>query len=233
VPDWSLSLLSTLVGAGVALLTIVSQQRSSRNAENRARRQRLATRYLSQLQDAAESLWFRMENLRDRAGAEWMDRHNPGYREASTVYAAGRYLAIYRILTLEGVWADLIELDAELVTALKQHRLSEKTLGLFHYDQIALAELVLEVGTSEFRTSTYLEFHARYASDAFPPKWRQRIWKKLDELSAAQLTDSLNALRAVAQRLERDTNIPTLIPATPEPGEVTARSSSQSRATDM
>jgi hypothetical protein len=227
MPDWTVTLLSTLVGAGVALLTIVSQQRSSRNAESRARRQRLATRYLSQLQDAAESLWFRIDNLRDRAGAAWMDRHNPGYREISTVYAAGRYLALYRILTLEGVWADLIELDPELVAVLRKHRLSEETLGLFHYDQIALAELVLEVGTTDFRTSTYLEFHARYDSDAFPRKWRQRIWTKLDHLSTTQLTDALHALSAVAHRLERDTNIPTLIPAHPKPGEPTAPPSSQ------
>ena len=185
MPDWLVTLLSTLAGGAIAIGTVLLQQRSARRAEAEQRRERLATRYLYQLQDAADSLWFRLQNVSAQAGAPVMDARDPIYREVSTLYALGRYLAVLRMLTLDGVWPELGKLYPSIASFLRDPALNDALPpGLFHYDRIALGEAVLEHDDEGFRTSTYLEFRRRYESTELGPReWRDRVWATVESFS--------------------------------------------------
>src|SRR5437870_10810424 len=73
-------------------------------SEKAKRRSALVSRYLFQLQDAVEALWFRLNNLSAQGGRAVMDKT---YFEMTTLYALGRVLASERILALEGVYPQL------------------------------------------------------------------------------------------------------------------------------
>jgi hypothetical protein len=58
------TVLAALIGAVIGSLgAVLVEAHLKRRAEETARRQILVRRYLFQLQDAAESLWFRLYNL--------------------------------------------------------------------------------------------------------------------------------------------------------------------------
>jgi hypothetical protein len=69
-------------------------------------RRALVGRHLWQLQDAAETLWYRLQNLKDQGGRYVMTED---YFAETTVYALGRVLAVERIFGLEGVYPELAE----------------------------------------------------------------------------------------------------------------------------
>src|SRR3954451_13799823 len=144
MPDWLVTLLSTLAGGAIAIGTLLLQQRSARQAETDARRERLTTRYLYQLQDAADSPWFRLDNLSERVCGAVMDARDPLYREVTTLYALGRLLAVQRMLTLDGIWPELAKYPS-IASHVRDLTLEDAwPSGLFHYDRIALGEAVLE-----------------------------------------------------------------------------------------
>jgi hypothetical protein len=206
VPEWLVTLLSTLAGGAIAFGTVLLQQRSARQAEADSRRERLTSRYLYQLQDAAESLWFRLDNLSKRSGAPVMDARDPLYREVTTLYALGRLLAVQRMLTLDGIWPELARYP-NINSLLRDLALEDAwPSGLFHYDRIALGEAVLERDDQGLRTSTYLEFRRRYESDeALPREWRDRVWKTVEGFSGARRDTLLTTLFDLSKALGKVT----------------------------
>jgi hypothetical protein len=206
MPEWLVTLVSTLAGGAIALGTVLLQQRSARNAEAESRRERLTSRYLYQLQDAADSLWFRLDNLSQRSGAPVMDAHDRLYREVTTVYALGRLLAVQRMLTLDGIWPELTRYRS-IAGLLHDLTLEDAwPSGLFHYDRIALGEAVLERDSEGLRTSTYLEFRRRYESDeALPREWRDRVWTSVAGLSGTRRDRLLTMLSDLSLALEKAT----------------------------
>ena len=69
MPQWLVSLLAALIGAGVGSIgAVIAADWRKRKAETSERREVLVQRYLFQLQDAIESAWYRLENLARRVG---------------------------------------------------------------------------------------------------------------------------------------------------------------------
>jgi hypothetical protein len=228
VPEWLVTLLSTLAGGAIAFGTVLLQQRSARQAEADSRRERLTTRYLYQLQDAADSLWFRLDNLSKRSGSPVMDARDPLYREVTTLYALGRLLAVDRMLTLDGVWPELARYPR--ITSLVRDLTLEDAWphGLFHYDRIALGEAVLERDDEGLRTSTYLEFRHRYESDkVLPREWRERVWKTVEGFSGARQETLLTTLADLSHALEEATGNESAVKRATE--RTTATDSSSTR----
>ena len=64
MPQWMASLIAALIGAGIGSIgaVLVGDARKQR-AERAERRELVVQRYLFQLQDSAESLWYRLKNL--------------------------------------------------------------------------------------------------------------------------------------------------------------------------
>src|SRR3954466_8257864 len=132
--------------------------------EGRAERQRrdvLLKRYLAQLQDACESLWYRLENLAFMHADTATD---PDYLVTTTMYTLGRALGIERMLALEGLYPEIWRRFPMLQSALKRRVLDEavqattkQATSLQHYDRVALAEAVVERDGETLRQSTFLE----------------------------------------------------------------------------
>jgi len=232
VPEWVVTLLSTLAGGAIAFGTVLLQQRSARKAEADSRRALLTTRYLYQLQDAAESLWFRLDNLSKRSGAPVMDAHDPLYREVTTLYALGRLLAVERMLTLDGIWP---ELDPRITRLLRELTLEDRwPSALFHYDRIALGEAVLERDDQGLRTSTYLEFRRRYESDeALPSEWRDRVWRTVKGFSGARRELLLTTLSELSQALGNATGNESAVARAKQQRATTTDSSSTAPRTEL
>jgi hypothetical protein len=210
MPAWLASLLAALIGAGAGSIgAVITSDWRKRKAETSERREAVVQRYLFQLQDAAETLWYRLDNVSRSGGRLVMD---DAYFETTTLYALGRVLAIERLLALEGAYPQLERLYPNLGGFLMEHRIDYELAGtgFYQYDRIALAEAVVERETDRFRPSTYLEFRRRYESTESPEKeWLKPARNAVQSLSE-QKTERVKAeLRTVALRISRDTGTPS------------------------
>jgi hypothetical protein len=206
------TVLAALIGAVIGSLgAVLVEARVKRRAEEAARREILMRRYLFQLQDAAESLWFRLYNLNERGGRYVMSDE---YFATTTMYALGRVLAIERILGLEGIYPELEALYPELGEFLKGNRLDPKLAEtVYQYHRLALAEAMIEREEDGFRPSTYLEFRRRYESSEYgEQKWLAPALEGIRSLEKETVEELMSSLQTIALRLESETRIPTAIP---------------------
>jgi hypothetical protein len=234
MPDTVGTLLAALVGAVIGSVgAVVIQWWLSARTERSRQREELVQRYLYQLQDSVESLWYRLVNLAKRSGRGVME---DDYFAKSSLYSLGRVLALERILMLEGVYPQLQRVNPGMGEFLKTHRLDERlTSVLYQYDRLVLAEAVMEREGPHFRTSTYLEFTARYATREEEARDPFRLvlvalarlggeepepdhtWEGYRPLAGDQATEALKSamemLRTVAGRLAEETGIPTTLSA--------------------
>ena len=232
--DTAASLLAALIGAVIGSVGgVVIQSWLSARAERSRRREDLVQRYLYQLQDSVESLWYRLKNLRDHGGRFVMEDQ---YFATSSLYSLGRVLALERILLLEGVYPQLQKVNPGMGEFLKSHRLDNYLSPvLYQYDRLVLAEAVMEREGPSFRTSTYLEFSTRY--ETRPPQERDPLSLALSALESlhgenlgsanaglshqqVQARQGPEAMRTVmellpviAARLAAETGIPTSLSA--------------------
>lgn len=221
MPDYLVTILAALIGAVIGSLgSKFVEDRLRRADQTRQNRAQLVQRYLFQLQDATESLWFRFQNIQLRGGRAVMDDR---YFEISTLYALGRVLAYSRILVLDGIYPQLNAFEAELGKTLKD-KLQQvdrqiRTSAFQHYHRLALAESVMEKQADKqephLRTSTYLEFWQRYESkdsvvesSLQPAKQRVASIQKGD----AWLGVLMDLLKEMTQRLANATQLPSEIP---------------------
>jgi hypothetical protein len=205
------TVLAALIGAVVGSLgAVLLQERHRRSAKETERRRELVRRHLYQLQDATESLWFRLDNLR-RRGGRWVMSED--YMAETTLYALGRVLASERILGLEGVYPEVSELDRELGSFLKDHRIDPVLAGeaFYQYHRLMLAETLIEREGDRFRVSTYVDFRMRYDSDERVRELLAPARKGLETLDGP-LGDKLKTvLEDLARRLARETGLATSI----------------------
>jgi hypothetical protein len=205
------TVLAALIGAVIGSLgAVLFEARLKRRAEEAARREILVRRYLFQLQDAAESLWFRLYNLNFRGG-RWV--MSDDYFANTTLYALGRVLAIERVLALEGLYPELEALYPELGEFLKRNRLDPKLAGtVYQYHRLALAEAMIEREESGFRPSTYLEFRRRYESTEHGEQnWLAPALEGIRSLEKETVEEMMSSLHTIARRLESETRLPTSI----------------------
>jgi hypothetical protein len=191
------------------------QARLRRESEKSDRRELLKRRYFFQLQDATQSLWYRLNNLVNDYGRTVME---DDYYATTTLYALGRVLAIERILALEGIYPELQSLDTSdesqsLGDFLMDRSLNRKFRAVYEYHRLALAEAIIESDADGYRVSTFGNFRAMYeSSDRTARDWFQpalRVIESEKSLSDDTIKDAMSSLKEVALRMSRETGVPS------------------------
>ena len=160
----------------------------------RERRDVLLRRYLAQLQDSCESLWFRLKNIAYERADIATDEE---YLVTTTMYTLGRALGIERMLAIEGlypeIWRRFPKLRSALVprvvdsavAATTRKARTERGRELQQYDRITLGEATVVRDGDGFRQSTFLEFRLRVEGEA-----REQLWWNPARASVLALRDS-------------------------------------------
>jgi hypothetical protein len=190
---------ASLIGAGLGSLGTKVYENLSRNrAEREELRREVVDRYLLQLQDGVDDLWYRLDNLKNRGGQVVMTNE---YFEISTLYALGRVLAYERIFLLDGIYPQLERLYPGAGIALRTNlRSLDQQLNQrsFHrYNRLALAESVLE---RAYTAENSLE----RASLALARKYIAAMTDK-------ELSELLKSLREIAHQVADRTGLPSAI----------------------
>jgi hypothetical protein len=208
MPENVTTVIAALIGALIGSVgAVVVENLYKTRAEELRMRQNLTQRYLFQLQESIEALWFRLDNLAFRQGRSAMEED---YFETSTLYALGRVLAIERILAIEGIYPQLESTYPQLGQFLQKRRidLQLQGIGFYQYDRIALAEAVMELSGQDFRASTYLEFRKRYQGhDSTERQWLAPAKEAIQQLTGNKMQDLLELLREIAIRISEQTKI--------------------------
>jgi hypothetical protein len=218
----ALNFASSLIGATIgAVGGIFLEHLLSRRAEQQRGYDILIQKYLIQIQDAAESLWYRLANLRSGGGREIMSDQ---YYEVTTLYALGRILALNRIVVSEGVYANMERLRPGLGRKLKhdldllERRLNEMNYELniqtpfYRYDRQLLAEALIEREGQYMQTTTLLDFRKKYddASSKMKIFLAPAIGFVL-ALDTSRLEEIMRYLSEIANDLAKETHIETSI----------------------
>jgi hypothetical protein len=210
MPEYLITLLAAFIGAIFGSVgAVVARHLLAQRSEDARARAMLTQRYLYQIQDSTEALWYRLENLAFQQGRYVMPDQ---YFETTTLYALGRVLAIERILALEGVYPHLDTVYSELGDFLRKSRidLSLQGLGFFQYNRISLAEAVMEREQDRFRTSTFLEFRKRYEAEDSPERrWLAPAREGIKSLSQEKMQTLLDSLAEIALRVSKETGVST------------------------
>jgi hypothetical protein len=136
------------------------------------------------------------------------------YFAQTTLYALGRVLATERILGLEGVYPEIATLDSDLAEFLKGNRVDPELsgAGFYQYDRLTLAELLIEREGDRFRVKTYVEFRREYeASGSGDKEWLAPGRDHIAGLTDNQIDQLMSCLRSIANRLARETELPTSV----------------------
>jgi hypothetical protein len=206
--DAVITLVAVLAGA---VATFVIQELRA----ERERRDVLLKRYLAQLQDACESLWYRLRNLAyERADTA----SDPDYLVTTTMYTLGRTLGIERMLALEGLYPEIWKRFPMLKSVLDRRVVDEAVSAttkmsreLQHYDRVALAEAVVERDGESFRQSTFLEFRRRVEGEGSERQWWEPARQSVAALQNQQgaVTPLMTALKTLAVALSPVTKMDT------------------------
>jgi hypothetical protein len=199
--DAVMAVVVVLVGAAATFA--FAQWRAERE-----RRDVLLRRYLAQLQDSCESLWFRLKNIAYERADTATDEE---YLVTTTMYTLGRALGIERMLAIEGlypeIWRRFPKLRSALVprvvdSAVAATTRKARTAGgreLQQYDRITLGEATVVRDGDGFRQSTFLEFRLRVEGEATEQLW----WNpaRASVLALRNSNDIVKPLMAAAKRL--------------------------------
>ena len=145
-----------LAGLGALIGAAIQYGFQRHSAQRQERREIIETHFL-QLQDAIESLYYRINNLRDWGGKHVM---SDDYFRLTSVYAIGRVLAYESLLVSKGIYAKL-HYDDTLKRKLKGglHRINHglDDQRFLHYHRVQLAESLLK----DEKVVPYTEFLSR------------------------------------------------------------------------
>ena len=215
MPDYLVTLLGALIGALIGSIgAVFAEFWLSGRAKDKLARKQLAQKYLYQIQDATESLWYRIDNL-----AVWhRELRNDGYFELTTLYVLGRVLASERIVGLDGIYPLLNDAYPGLNDVLR-NRIdgAMKKLGLMQYDRITLAESLIESEGGRFRLYNYLEFRRNYEADNAPEReWLDPARSAIRSLSNENVRQSVSELLyKVANEISKEIGVNTSLPKLP------------------
>jgi hypothetical protein len=172
MPEYLAQIYAALIGAVIGSVgAVIVENLFARRREESRKREVLVQQYLYQLQDAAESLRYRLKNLEARP-QPWFEQELSDYRaylETTTLYALGRVLAVEHIFALEAVYPQLNIAYPKLRQQLIGLRIDNlqvwEDLDFYKYDRMSLAEAVIEREGEQFRPSTYLEFRRKFEAE--------------------------------------------------------------------
>lgn len=208
MPDFLTTILAALIGSVIGSVgAVLADHWLTGRTERFHKRELLVQRYLFQLQDALEMLYYRFHNLAFREGKSVMTDE---YFEQTTLYALGRLLALERIFALEAVYPQLDSIYPGLGKFLRENSIGLKLRhgNFYQYDRVTLAEAVIEREGEVFRTSTYLEFRKRYEVQDSPEKqWLMPASQAIRSLSGPQMEDLLTSLKTKAKGIAKKTGI--------------------------
>ena len=212
MPQWLATLFAALIGAGAGSIgAVVTAEKIKRRAARTERREAVVQRYLYQLQDTIESLWYRLDNVAYDDGKLVMP---DDYFETTTLYALGRALGVERLISLDGAFPEVERLYPGLGEFLMDHRVDNALgEGFFKYDRITLAEAVMETTGDRFRASTYLEFRRRYESGATHERaWLAPARDAVQNLEKEQIEELIGELRKIAEKIAEQASIASGLP---------------------
>ncbi|MDG6970667.1 MAG: hypothetical protein JRN54_06120 [Nitrososphaerota archaeon] len=207
---------------GAALASLMDHYLASQRERHRFEEE-VVQKYLTTLQDAAESLWWRLWNISDGGGRRVMV---PQYYSGSTMYALGRFLSLKYSLATEGVFYRIRRIQPHLGQALREkvdafeyafEKLNHSpSFGapLFRYDRQVLAEMVSVRDSTGYHPSTYLEFVNLIMSTE--SQARKLVAPAEEFVKALQSGDArvlMPSLEDVVDQLESVTEIPSKIPS--------------------
>lgn len=212
MPDYLATLLGALIGALIGSIgAVFTQFWLSGRAKDKQARKLIAQKYLYQLQDAAEALWFRVDNL----AVFHREIKDDSYFEYTTLYALGRVLASERVLGLDGVYPLLNDTYPGLSDVFRNR--IDKTLGkigLKQYDRITLAEALVETQKNGFRLSTFLEFRRKYElKEPQEQKWLEPARIAIRSLSIENVRQVVSELMyKVTMEISKEIKVKSSLP---------------------
>jgi hypothetical protein len=220
------TVVAALIGAALGSIgAVVVQSWMEQGRESERIKDALVERHLLALQEAVESLWYRLKNVADEGGAKVMKETDLTYWETTNVYALGRALAAERLVGLDGAFPRIKAAWPELGKALANHRIDRRvkdTFGdrLFHYEIVLLAEGVLlqsEDG-AKIRLMMYTEFRREFndESTGLRSSVRRGI-EALESMSKEENKEIRATLLPLAIELSKVTGVPSTIPPPPKP----------------
>ena len=207
MPDFVTTIVAALIGSVLGSIgAVFANYWLTGRSERLRRRDILVQRYLFQLQDAIEMLWYRLSNLVYKGGRYVM---TDDYFETTTLYALGRVLAIERILALEAVFPQLDSVYPKLGKYLMEHRLDRKLGSKFYqYDKVSLAEAIIVHEDDGLRASTFLEFRKLYeAKGSLEKQWLMPASNAIQHLQDNQMHALLDSLKEKAIEIAKRTGI--------------------------
>jgi len=187
----------------------------ARRSEKEKFRRELADKYLIQLQDSLESLWFRLDNIKYRDGLQKMTEY---YYEVSTLYILGSVLAHNRILSHEGVYTKIEQSIPGLGIFLRDNlnqfgsRLDkmDPAIHFYQYDRIALAEAVMSYNDERSTVASYLQFRKQYEDPSSNLKALLSPAKEfITKIKSAELNLVMEKVYEIAIKIDIQTGIAT------------------------
>ena len=212
------NLLTGAVFGGV-LATFFSHFLDARNQAT-VQQSAITQKYLMPAQDAAEAMWFRLNNIKNQGGLEQM---SPEYFQVSTLYAIGRLSAFARVIQAEGMFVPLEDrkggLGKNLRSAFQEFdnnldivNCEESKKACFHrYVRLSLAESLLlpvQSDSSRLFLSTYIQFASSLKENASYNAALEPAKKFIStELNGDRLTNMLAALEKIICLISNETQI--------------------------
>lgn len=204
------NLISALAGILFGSIgAVLLQHRLSGIRDAQQQRKNLIRGYLFQLQDSAEALSFRFQNLLTFGGRRVMTE---SYFAESTLYALGRVLAVERWFVLEGVYARLDEVKRGLGHDLREHRLDAalRNLSFHQYDRLALAESIIHWDGDKPRIADFREFRQEYDfARQGEAEWLEAALQMINNLDSDTISRLLDVSATLAVKLSSITELPT------------------------
>jgi hypothetical protein len=214
------TVVAALIGAALGSIgAVVVQSRVEEKRESERLKDALRDRHLLALQDAVESLWYRLKNVAEDEGAQLLKKIDPVYYETTNAYALGRALAAERLVALDGVFPQIAAAWPELGETLTTNRLDrcvKDTFGdrLFHYDIVLLAESVLRQSGdgANLRFLMYTEFRREFNDEATGLRSSvTRAIKVLNSLGEEESNRIRDSLSKLATELSEVTEVHTTV----------------------
>lgn len=157
------SVAALLFGAVGGAITAAIQYGFRRYGEAQQERREIVETHLLQLQNSAESLYYRARNLLEKSGKSVMD---DDYYLKTSSFALGRVLAHEQQLMMKGVYAKLSRsnrIKREIKARLHVINLAMDDSKFLHYHRVRLGEMLLD----HDRLITFSEFLQRWSEPAF------------------------------------------------------------------
>jgi hypothetical protein len=207
-------IVTAIIGAvsGSIGTTLLNDWRK-RKTERLFLHENLIHRYLLQVQDVVESLWYRFDNVKNRGGKVIMQQE---YYEKSTLYALACLLAYKRILLLDGVYSQMQQLKrkSSFGISLKEKlydidkEMDKIGVQFYNYDRLSLAESVIKRVNGNLNLSTYLEFTERYIDSQSHMRLSLEPAKQfISSLEGHEVGNIMNELKDIAISIGNETGI--------------------------